>query len=114
MFLGKLDHLAKRIGALAFLFFDNFLDFLSLDFLGFFSALLEFFHAAKSVKVFHFTRKKRMTIAADLNMNFRDCRAGYKSVATVAGDFGIIKILWMNIRFHGFILPNLSLLYKRR
>ena len=100
MLFGKIDHFAKGAGADPASFFFDFFNRLRFNGFGFLLALLEFFDAAKSVNVFHFTRKERVAFVANVDFDFRHSCSGHEGVAAGTTYLAVVKILRMYTFFH--------------
>lgn len=108
LLFGKVKHFFEGLGSSTLLFFLNLLCFLGDVGFCLFLTFLEFFYTTKRVNILHFACEERVTLITDLDPNFRHCRASCKCIAANADDFGIVKVLRMNVGFHGFgILADL-------
>jgi hypothetical protein len=67
-------------------------------------AFLEPLYPSGGIHHAPFTGKKRMAIAAHLDLNLLLGRAGGKPVTACANYFGVTIIFGMNLLFHGFQL----------
>ena len=63
-------------------------------------SLLESLYSPGGIQHTTFTGKKRVTVAAYLDLQLLFCRACFKGVTAGANYLGIVKILGMNFIFH--------------
>lgn len=67
---------------------------------GFLNALLETLHSTGGVHQFLLAGIKRMALAADFSVDFLNGRAGGKSIAASAFNYGVGIKLWVDGSFH--------------